>query len=99
NFPPSRHCRSFVSKLFLFGCAFLRCRFRCSFPGRASPARAAFRALRSILGATTPAPINTERVERAAHNVVAYARQIFHSPAAHEHDGVLLQVVPLTRNV
>src|SRR5581483_1942271 len=39
------------------------------------------------------------RVERGADDLVAEARQVLHSTAADQHDGVLLQVVPLTRDV
>src|SRR4051812_38293786 len=38
-------------------------------------------------------------VERAADDLVANAGQVLHTTAAHQHDGVLLQVVPLTRDV
>src|SRR3954454_15005675 len=39
------------------------------------------------------------RVERAAHDLVAHARKVLDAPAAYEHDRVLLEVVPLTRDV
>src|SRR3954449_4626654 len=38
-------------------------------------------------------------VQRAAHDLVAHARQILDAAATHEHDGVLLQVVALARDV
>src|SRR5687768_215210 len=38
-------------------------------------------------------------VERAADDLVAHARQVLDAAAAHEHDGVLLKVVPLARDV
>src|SRR6478735_2937885 len=38
-------------------------------------------------------------VERPAHDLVAHARQVLDATAAHEHDRVLLQVVPLARDV
>src|SRR5205814_1477860 len=38
-------------------------------------------------------------VERAAHDLVADARQILDAAAAHEHDRVLLEVVPLAGDV
>ena len=38
-------------------------------------------------------------VQRAAHDVVAHAREILHAPAADEHDRVLLEVVPFARDV
>ena len=39
------------------------------------------------------------RVQRAAHDVVAHARQILHAAAADEHDRVLLEVVAFARDV
>src|SRR5215212_9161423 len=39
------------------------------------------------------------RVERAADDLVAHARQVLDATAAHEHHGVLLQVVALARDV
>src|SRR5205085_10087622 len=38
-------------------------------------------------------------VERAADDLVAHARQVLHAAAANEHDRVLLEVVPLARDV
>src|SRR5215468_1304959 len=38
-------------------------------------------------------------VERAAHDVVTHSREILHTAAAHEHDGVLLEVVADARDV
>src|SRR5215211_5328910 len=38
------------------------------------------------------------RVERPAHDLVAHARKVLDAPAADEHHGVLLQVVPLARD-
>src|SRR3954452_3770756 len=38
-------------------------------------------------------------VERPAHHLVAHARQVLDAAAADEHDGVLLQVVPLAGDV
>ena len=39
------------------------------------------------------------RVERAAHDVVADTREVLHAAAADQHDGVLLEVVALARDV
>src|SRR5262249_30816454 len=92
---PSWHSRSFVSNLrFLFlGCR--RRRFR-----RATAAgHATFRAFRSIFGTTSPASIYSQRVQRSAHDVITHARQTFPASASHEHDGVLLQIMPLARNI
>src|ERR1700759_4003760 len=38
-------------------------------------------------------------VQRAAHDLVTHAREVLDAAATHEHDGVLLQVVALTRDV
>src|SRR5262245_52192367 len=43
-----------------------------------------FRSLRSVLRSPLLAPLDTHRVERAAHHVVANARQILHTAAADE---------------
>src|SRR5688500_7658113 len=42
---------------------------------------------------------HARRVQRAADDVVAHARQILHTAAPDEHDRVLLEVVPLARDV
>src|SRR6185437_10708083 len=39
------------------------------------------------------------RIERAAHDVVAHAGQVLHAAATDEDDRVLLEVVPLARDV
>src|SRR5262245_47980135 len=60
---------------------------------------AGLRALRAVLGAALLAALDSERVERAANDVVADAREVVDAAAAHEHDRVLLQVVAFARNV
>src|SRR5579875_844798 len=55
--------------------------------------RAALGALCPVLGAALLAVGHANRIERAAHDVVTNARQILHTAAADEHDGVLLQIV------
>src|SRR6266566_30763 len=90
NSPPSRHCRSFYRKLFLFGRSLFRC---------APSAASAFRSFRSIFGAAASTSIHAKTVERTTHNVVAHTGQILHASSAHEHDGVLLQIVSLAWNV
>src|SRR5215207_1955463 len=55
--------------------------------------------LGAVLGATLPAVGHAGRVERGPDDLVAEARQILDSPAADQHDRVLLQVVPLARDV
>src|SRR5206468_3873395 len=42
---------------------------------------------------------DTNRVERAAHHVIANARQVLDAPATDEHERVLLQVVADARNI
>src|ERR1700742_795062 len=39
------------------------------------------------------------RVQRAAHDLVTHAREVLDAATTHEHDGVLLQVVALARDV
>src|SRR5262249_24115999 len=50
-------------------------------------------------GAALPAVGDARRVERSADHLVAEAREILDAAAADQHDGVLLEVVPLTGNV
>src|SRR5262245_12620714 len=57
------------------------------------------RTLAAVLRAAAAATLNSERVERAADDMITDTRQILHAPAAHEHDRVLLQIVTLARNV
>src|SRR6478609_800299 len=55
--------------------------------------------LDAVLGARLLAVAHAGGVERAAHDLVADARQVLDAAAADEHDGVLLQVVPLAGDV
>src|SRR3954469_5328003 len=55
--------------------------------------------LHAVLRARLLAVGHAGGVERAADDLVAHARQVLHAAAAHEHDGVLLQVVALARDV
>src|SRR5216683_3274711 len=57
------------------------------------------RRLGAIFGAALLAVFHALRVERAAHDVVAHARQVFHPPAADQHHRVLLQVVALAADI
>src|SRR6187401_3218987 len=57
------------------------------------------RALGAVLRTRLLAILHALQVERAAHDVVANARQILDPAAAHQHDAVLLQVVALTADV
>src|SRR5581483_687888 len=55
--------------------------------------------LHAVARAGLLAVAHAGRVEGAADDLVADAGQILHTPAADEDDGVLLQVVPDTRDV
>src|SRR5574341_1085939 len=55
--------------------------------------------LGTVLGTGLLAILHALQIQRAAHDVVAHARQILHTAAAHEHDAVLLQVVARTTDV
>src|SRR5688572_24367508 len=55
--------------------------------------------LGAVLGARLLPVLHALEIERAAHDVVAHARQILHAATAHEHDTVLLQVVALAADV
>src|ERR671929_168824 len=57
------------------------------------------RPLGAVLGAALAPVVDPGRVERAPHDVVPDARQILDAAAPDEDDRVLLQVVPLTRDV
>jgi hypothetical protein len=61
---------------------------------------------RFLLGAFGPifrapaiTPLDAVRVQGSTHDVVAYPRQVLYTPATNQHHRVLLQVVPLARNV
>ena len=41
----------------------------------------------------------TSGIQSSSKDVVTYTREVFHTTAANEHDGVLLQVVALARDV
>src|SRR6478609_4429887 len=55
--------------------------------------------LHAVLRARLFAVGDAGRIERAAHDLVAHARKILYAPPAHEHDRVLLQVVPLAGDI
>src|SRR6476661_4204406 len=55
--------------------------------------------LPAVLGAGLLAVADAGGVERPADHLVAHARQVLDAAAADEHDGVLLQVVALARDV
>src|SRR5918992_1338380 len=55
--------------------------------------------LRAVAAARLLAVLDRLRVQRAANDLVADAGEVLHPAAADEHDRVLLEVVPLTRDV
>src|SRR5713101_8936512 len=57
------------------------------------------RPFRSVLRAPLLAILHSRRIQRPAHDVIAHAGQVLHAAAAHQHDGVLLQVVADAGNV
>src|SRR3546814_10318553 len=58
-----------------------------------------FRALGTILRACLLAVFHALQIKRSTYDVVAHARQILDTAAAHQHHRVLLQVVPFTADV
>src|SRR5260370_37549946 len=67
------------------------------FPGGGS--LAGFRSFGPVERAATAALADAVAIQRAAHDVVAHAGQVFHAPTANKHDRVFLQVMPLTGDV
>src|SRR5512139_1542983 len=59
----------------------------------------ALRPLGAVLGAALPALADAGAVERAAHRVVAHAREVLDAATADQHHRVLLQVVALAADV
>src|SRR3954467_10919315 len=55
--------------------------------------------LDAVLGTGLLAVADAGGVERPADDLVAHARKVLDAATAHEHDGVLLEVVPLARDV
>src|SRR5262245_14812364 len=53
----------------------------------------------SVLRSALFTTLNADRIERPADHVVPNARQVLHTAAANQHEGVFLQVVPHARNV
>src|SRR6202790_4907583 len=58
-----------------------------------------FGPLGAVLGAPLLAVFDAGGVECSANHVIAHTGKILHAAAAHEHDGVLLQVMTYTRNI
>src|SRR6478609_6659870 len=75
----------------------LRCDLRAGPEDRRFPVL--LRTLRAVLRAALLAVLDALRVEHAAQDVVAHARQVLHAAAADHDDRVLLQVMALARDV
>src|SRR5215467_376097 len=58
-----------------------------------------FGAFGSIPGTSLTTFCHAITVQRATDNMVAHARQIFHAPTTNKYYGVLLQIMPFTRDV
>lgn len=58
-----------------------------------------FRTLGAVFRAAFVAFLYTGRVKRAAYNGVTHPWKVFYTTTAHEHDGVLLQVVAFARDI
>src|SRR5688572_9809285 len=56
-------------------------------------------ALGAVLGTALMTIGNAARVECAANDVIAYARQILHTATANQHDRVLLQIVAFAGDI
>src|SRR5262249_29121981 len=63
--------------------------------GRTLPGheRSAF-PLRAVTAASLLAVVDARRVERPAHDLVAHTGEVLHAATTHQHDRVLLEVVP-----
>src|SRR5512134_2446729 len=70
---------------------------RCWVPG--APPLRGLRAFRAVLRAALLAVLHPLRVEAAADDVIAHARQVLHAAAADQDHRVLLQVVSLAADV
>src|SRR5687768_17395683 len=71
-------------------------------PSPADPRRALcalLRRLGSVLRPRLLAVVDTAGVQGASYDVIAHAREILHPAATHQHHRVLLQVMPLARDV
>ena len=58
-----------------------------------------FRHLRAILGSALVPAFNSQRIQSSPNNVISHTGQILHPSAPDEHHAVLLQIVPLARNI
>src|SRR6267154_3340300 len=55
--------------------------------------------LRAVFRSSLLAVLHARGVQRSAHDVIPHSRQILHAATAHQHDGVLLQVVADAGNI
>src|SRR3989338_4639997 len=58
-----------------------------------------FRPFGAVLGPLLFPSAHTLAIETSADDVISHPRQVFHAAPANHHDGVLLQIMPLARNV
>src|SRR5436190_5168610 len=57
------------------------------------------RPLHPVLRPAHPALLDPSRVQRPTYYMVPHTRQILHTTAPHQHDRMLLQIVPLVRDI
>src|SRR3954447_4629871 len=55
--------------------------------------------LRAVLRPSATAFVHTEAVKGAAHNMIAHTRKVLHAATAHQHNGVLLEVVAFAADI
>jgi len=67
--------------------------------GHGARVSTSFRSLGSVLGATLLPVVDPGRIEGSANDVIPDAGQVSDSAATYQHNGVLLKVVSLSRNV
>ncbi|SPU71177.1 Uncharacterised protein [Brucella neotomae] len=63
------------------------------------PRKILLRTLCTVLGTALLAVLDTLGIENATDDVVTHTRQVLHTTATDHHDGVLLQVMPFTRDI
>src|SRR5690554_3225884 len=70
-----------------------------AYPKKLLLLRASFRAFSSIFRSPLRTAIHAGSIQSSAYHVITHTGEVFHTPAPYQHDGVLLQVVPLSGNV
>src|SRR5882762_7431195 len=68
-------------------------------PGCLSPRRKSLWPFCSVYRAALLSVLHALRIEHAAENVIAHARQVLDAAATDQHDGMFLQIVAFPRNV